>query len=193
MGPSLDTRLPLPFPWSSPKERKALIFRFKRDAKAAQVKNQLFRVQKTKPNETLITSVTTKHSLSLFRFSTDKESMGLKGAPAAATGDVALSSSDDVVVKSPNDSRLYRLVHLKNGLQALIVHDPEIYPEGAPKDGSVDEDDEDEEDDEEDDDECEDDEDEEEEDEDEDEDEEDGEGREGGKGAANQSKKVAFL
>ncbi|KEH34462.1 insulin-degrading enzyme [Medicago truncatula] len=122
--------------------------------------------------------------------------MGLKGAPAAATtaatAAVALSSSDDVIVKSPNDNRLYRLVHLKNGLQALIVHDPEIYPEGAPKDGSIDEDDEeeddeDEEDDEEDDDEGEDDEDEEEE----DEDEEDVEGREGGKGAANQSKKAA--
>ncbi|XP_057416399.1 nardilysin-like [Lotus japonicus] len=42
-------------------------------------------------------------------------------------------SSDDVVVKSPNDRRLYRFIQLHNGLQALLVHDPEIYPEGPPK------------------------------------------------------------
>ena len=42
-------------------------------------------------------------------------------------------SSDDIVIKSPNDSRLYRLIELENGLQALLVHDPEIYPDGPPK------------------------------------------------------------
>lgn len=52
--------------------------------------------------------------------------MGMKGAPATL-------SDDDVVLKSPNDRRLYRLIHLPNGLRALLVHDPEIYPEGPPK------------------------------------------------------------
>lgn len=42
-------------------------------------------------------------------------------------------SSDDVVVKSPNDRRLYRFIQLENGLSALLVHDPEIYPDGCPK------------------------------------------------------------
>ncbi|KAI9118671.1 hypothetical protein K1719_011003 [Acacia pycnantha] len=42
-------------------------------------------------------------------------------------------SSDDIVIKSPNDRRLYRLLELENGLRALLVHDPEIYPEGPPK------------------------------------------------------------
>ncbi|KAL0389128.1 UNVERIFIED_CONTAM: Nardilysin-like [Sesamum calycinum] len=36
-------------------------------------------------------------------------------------------SSDDVVVKSPTDRRLYRFIQLTNGLCALLVHDPEIY------------------------------------------------------------------
>ncbi|CAL5426989.1 unnamed protein product [Camellia sinensis] len=40
-------------------------------------------------------------------------------------------SSDDIVIKSPTDRRLYRYVQLKNGLCALLVHDPEIYPDGA--------------------------------------------------------------
>ncbi|XP_057953275.1 nardilysin-like isoform X2 [Malania oleifera] len=43
------------------------------------------------------------------------------------------SSSDDVVVKSPNDRRLYRYIQLENGLSALLVHDPEIYPDGPPE------------------------------------------------------------
>lgn len=42
-------------------------------------------------------------------------------------------SSDNVVVKSPNDRRLYRFIQLENGLSALLVHDPEIYPDGCPK------------------------------------------------------------
>ncbi|KAF7816228.1 nardilysin-like [Senna tora] len=42
-------------------------------------------------------------------------------------------SSDDIVVKSPNDRRLYRLLELQNGLRALLVHDPEIYPQGPPE------------------------------------------------------------
>ncbi|KAM6578444.1 hypothetical protein CsatB_030281 [Cannabis sativa] len=41
-------------------------------------------------------------------------------------------SSDDIVIKSPNDSRLYRVIKLENGLSALLVHDPEIYPDGPP-------------------------------------------------------------
>ncbi|KAJ6361050.1 hypothetical protein OIU77_004976 [Salix suchowensis] len=43
-----------------------------------------------------------------------------------------VSRSDDVVIKSPNDKRLYRVIELENGLCALIVHDPEIYPDGVP-------------------------------------------------------------
>ncbi|KAM7527580.1 hypothetical protein LguiB_030990 [Lonicera macranthoides] len=35
-------------------------------------------------------------------------------------------SSDDIVIKSPTDRRLYRYVQLQNGLCALLVHDPEI-------------------------------------------------------------------
>ena len=45
-------------------------------------------------------------------------------------------SSDGIVVKSPNDRRLYRLIELENGLRALLVHDPEIYPEGRPSKAS---------------------------------------------------------
>lgn len=41
-------------------------------------------------------------------------------------------SSDDIVIKSPNDKRLYRLIELENGLTALLIHDPEIYPQGPP-------------------------------------------------------------
>ncbi|KAF3454806.1 hypothetical protein FNV43_RR05254 [Rhamnella rubrinervis] len=41
-------------------------------------------------------------------------------------------SSDDIVIKSPSDKRLYRVIQLDNGLSALIVHDPEIYPDGPP-------------------------------------------------------------
>ncbi|KAL6559607.1 hypothetical protein OROGR_004724 [Orobanche gracilis] len=36
-------------------------------------------------------------------------------------------SSDNVVVKSPTDRRLYRFIQLHNNLCALLVHDPEIY------------------------------------------------------------------
>ncbi|XP_044495752.1 nardilysin-like isoform X2 [Mangifera indica] len=35
-------------------------------------------------------------------------------------------SSDDTVIKSPNDRRLYRVIQLENGLCALLVHDPDI-------------------------------------------------------------------
>ncbi|XP_047330594.1 nardilysin-like [Impatiens glandulifera] len=38
-------------------------------------------------------------------------------------------SSDDIVIKSPTDRRLYRYIQLPNGLCALLVHDPEIYSE----------------------------------------------------------------
>ncbi|RVX23016.1 Nardilysin-like [Vitis vinifera] len=47
-----------------------------------------------------------------------------------AVGGVTFKS-DDIVIKSPNDCRLYRYIQLENGLCALIVHDPEIYPDGA--------------------------------------------------------------
>ena len=50
-------------------------------------------------------------------------------------------SADDVVVKSPNDRRLYRLIQLDNGLSALHVHDPEIYPDGPPPDAAEEPDD----------------------------------------------------
>ncbi|KAL6967814.1 nardilysin [Sarracenia purpurea var. burkii] len=40
-------------------------------------------------------------------------------------------SSDDIVIKSPTDRRLYRYIQLQNGLCALLIHDPEIYPEGT--------------------------------------------------------------
>lgn len=38
--------------------------------------------------------------------------------------------SDDVVIKSPTDRRSYRILRLPNGLCAVLVHDPEIYPDG---------------------------------------------------------------
>ncbi|KAL4558442.1 hypothetical protein LXL04_036642 [Taraxacum kok-saghyz] len=62
-------------------------------------------------------------------------------------------SSDDIVVKSPNDRRLYRYIQLPNGLCALLVHDPDIYKDGTPdsaKPEGTSEDDDDEEDDEDD-------------------------------------------
>ncbi|BAT88245.1 hypothetical protein VIGAN_05169700 [Vigna angularis var. angularis] len=110
--------------------------------------------------------------------------MGMNGA----------SHHDNLVLKSPNDRRLYRLLHLPNGLRALLVHDPEIYPEGppkhAPEEDEVEEGEEDEDDEEEYDD---DDDEEEEEEEEEGDDEGDGEkdGVKGGGGAAAQSKKAA--
>ncbi|CAN7134639.1 unnamed protein product [Brassica rapa subsp. narinosa] len=54
----------------------------------------------------------------------------------------AMSTLDNVVVKSPNDRRLYRVIELVNGLSALLIHDPDIYPEGYAAD-QMDEDDED--------------------------------------------------
>lgn len=88
-------------------------------------------------------------------------------------------SSDDIVVKSPNDRRLYRYIQLPNGLCALLVHDPDIYMDGPPESARPDEisdDDADEEDDEDDEDESG-----EEEDDGEDDDEDDDEGNEGKK------------
>nr|KAJ0185561.1 hypothetical protein LSAT_V11C900462080 [Lactuca sativa] len=101
-------------------------------------------------------------------------------------------SSDDIVVKSPNDRRLYRYIQLPNGLCALLVHDPDIYMDGPPESARPDEisdDDADEEDDEDDEDESG-----EEEDDGEDDDEDDDEGNEGKKSAksnAPQTKKAA--
>ncbi|KAI4368936.1 hypothetical protein MLD38_017436 [Melastoma candidum] len=49
------------------------------------------------------------------------------GAPP--TDPVVTFKSDDTVVKSPHDKRLYRLLRLHNGLSSLLIHDPEIYPD----------------------------------------------------------------
>lgn len=93
-------------------------------------------------------------------------------------------TSDTVVIRSPIDRRLYRILHLTNGLTALLVHDPEIFPDGhldADRTNEQNDDDDDYEEDNSDNDEDDDD-DEEEYDEDEEdgeEDEEDGEGQEG--------------
>lgn len=60
-------------------------------------------------------------------------------------------SSDDIVIKSPTDRRLYRYIRLQNGLCALLVHDPDIYsdePHSKIAGGREDEEDEEEEDDE---------------------------------------------
>lgn len=42
-----------------------------------------------------------------------------------------MKSRDDAVIKSPSDRRSYRILHLPNGLCALLVHDPEIYLDGG--------------------------------------------------------------
>ncbi|KAL5720801.1 nardilysin [Ranunculus cassubicifolius] len=38
-----------------------------------------------------------------------------------------LFSSDNLIIKSETDHRQYRLLHLQNGLVAVLIHDPEIY------------------------------------------------------------------
>ncbi|CAA6669259.1 unnamed protein product [Spirodela intermedia] len=43
---------------------------------------------------------------------------------------VVVTKSDSVVVKPPTDKRLYRMLHLANGLCTVLVHDPEIFPGG---------------------------------------------------------------
>ncbi|CAL4939261.1 unnamed protein product [Urochloa decumbens] len=54
-----------------------------------------------------------------------------------------LLRDDELVIKSPNDQRSYRLLRLANGLCALLVHDPEIYADGyPPQDSKADEDEE---------------------------------------------------
>lgn len=98
-------------------------------------------------------------------------------------------SSDDIVVKSPNDRRLYRYIQLPNGLCALLVHDPDIYMDGPPGSAQPDgisEDDADEEDDEDDEEESG-----EEEDDEDGDDDEGNEGRESAKSNAPQTKKAA--
>lgn len=95
-------------------------------------------------------------------------------------------SSDDLVVKSPNDRRLYRFLQLDNGLSALLVHDPEIYPDACPKPSEDEEDEEDESEDSEEEEEDGDEEDEEEEGE-----EEEGNGTDNGEKSAVQTKKVS--
>ncbi|KAK4779447.1 hypothetical protein SAY87_015553 [Trapa incisa] len=46
--------------------------------------------------------------------------------------DSCTCTSNDIVIKSPNDRRLYRFIRLDNGLSALLVHDPDIYPDSFP-------------------------------------------------------------
>ena len=105
------------------------------------------------------------------------------------------SSSDEIVIKAPTDRRLYRLLHLPSGLTALLVHDPEIFPDAPPQDseplenGKEEEEEEDDDDDEEEE-EDEDDEDEEEEDEDDEEGEEDEEVPDKKRGGDMPTKKV---
>jgi len=111
---------------------------------------------------------------------------------------LCVSRSDDVVIKSPNDKRLYRVIELENGLCALLVHDPEIYPDGVPDEsGTVEyrENDveEEEDDDDEDDDEEEEDDEEGEEEEEEEEENSEGEEEKGKGGASLQTKKVSLL
>ncbi|KAK8971183.1 hypothetical protein KSP40_PGU010729 [Platanthera guangdongensis] len=45
--------------------------------------------------------------------------------------EMAVPSLDEAVRKSPTDRRSYRIVHLPNGLTAVLVHDPDIFPAGA--------------------------------------------------------------
>ncbi|KAH8490560.1 hypothetical protein H0E87_022920 [Populus deltoides] len=107
---------------------------------------------------------------------------------------LCVSRSDDVVIKSPNDKRLYRVIELENGLCALLVHDPEIYPDGVPDEsGTVEYSENDVEEEEDDDDDDDDDEEEEEDDEEGEEEEENSEGEEekGKGGASLQTKKAA--
>ncbi|KAL5823885.1 hypothetical protein ACOSQ4_021785 [Xanthoceras sorbifolium] len=102
------------------------------------------------------------------------------------------SSSDETVIKSPYDRRLYRIIELDNGLSALLVHDPEIYSNDATDNSKTLDNTEDEEEDDDDDDM---DEDESEDEDDDEEDDEDGEeDREEGKGkgdSSSQMKKAA--
>lgn len=48
-------------------------------------------------------------------------------------GNGCVWSSDEIVIKSPNDKRLYRVIELENRLCALLVHDPEIYADDSSK------------------------------------------------------------
>lgn len=90
-------------------------------------------------------------------------------------------SSDDIVIKSPTDKRLYRYIRLNNGLCALLIHDPDIYQaRGAA--GALEDDEEEELDDEEE---------EEEEDSEYDDDDDESEEDDKGKQAASQTKKAA--
>ncbi|XP_068634694.1 nardilysin-like [Aristolochia californica] len=49
-------------------------------------------------------------------------------------------SPDDVVIKSPTDRRLYRVIQLPNCLTALLIHDPEILRAGLAGDPEVEDD-----------------------------------------------------
>ncbi|XP_028549687.1 nardilysin-like [Dendrobium catenatum] len=44
---------------------------------------------------------------------------------------MVVRSLDNVVIKSPTDQRTYRILHLANGLTAVLVHDPDIFPDVA--------------------------------------------------------------
>lgn len=43
---------------------------------------------------------------------------------------LTMRSVEELSLKSPNDTKVYRLCTLDNGLQALLIHDPEINREG---------------------------------------------------------------
>lgn len=102
-------------------------------------------------------------------------------------------SSDDVVVKSPTDRRLYRFIQLPNGLCALLIHDPQIYSDEPSGDGKAEntEDEGDDEDEDEGDEDEDEDEDDDEEDEEEDEDEDEDENGEVNKSKGSAQKKAA--
>jgi secreted Zn-dependent insulinase-like peptidase len=40
---------------------------------------------------------------------------------------------DNSIVKSKYDNKDYRVINMENGLQALLVHDPNVATKGGPK------------------------------------------------------------
>ncbi|KAJ1422926.1 Peptidase M16, zinc-binding site [Sesbania bispinosa] len=118
----------VPHPWLQ-KEKCALLGSFlfpcfPPESKAApqqHLGSSEFRVLRVSKEDKSFAASATAHSPSLSLLYSTNKPMGMKGAPTAAV----TFSSDDVVLKSPNDRRLYRLIHLQNGLRALLVHDPE--------------------------------------------------------------------
>ncbi|XP_042507434.1 nardilysin-like isoform X2 [Macadamia integrifolia] len=81
--------------------------------------------------EQLLKSIQIPLALCYYREIRSEEDRGRK-LKMAVMRSSSLSASDDVVIKSPMDKRLYRILYLPNGLCALLVHDPEIFPDGPP-------------------------------------------------------------